>query len=283
MELTLSIVGAGKVGRVLGRQFHQHKIFTLQEVLNRSLDSSRDACDFIGAGQPISTLSKLRQADVYMITVPDDQISDVGIQLVENGLIQPSTVVFHCSGALTGAALRSKSSLINHSASVHPLRSFADPTQVANSFSGTICTIEGDVFSTKELTHRLKQCGAQVVTIGSENKTLYHAAAVFASNYLVTLVDAAIMTFKAAGISPVMAKQMAAPLAQETLNNVFRLGSQKALTGPIARGDKHTVKQHEDALKKWDQEMAALYIELAKSTTTMKDRSLDEPHDPGNA
>jgi len=203
-----------------------------------------------------------------MIAAPDDQIRSCSLRLQEQGLVKSSTIVFHCSGALTAGEL----GLARGAASVHPLRSFADPLDVAQHFVATICTLEGDAYATEHLTLALQKIGAEVVAINQEGKTLYHAAAVFASNYLVTLMDASLRTFEAAGISPEMALRMAKPLAQESFNNIFRLGSQQALTGPVARGDVETIKRHQNALTKWDGDMAALYATLAKSTRNMKDR-----------
>ena len=268
MKPTLSIIGAGRVGCVLGRQFHQDRIFTVCDILNRTMDSSLAACQFIAAGTATDAFAQLRPADIYMIAVPDDQIRACSMKLIDTGRIQPSTLVFHCSGALTAAEL----GLNANAASLHPMRSFADPAQVAATFQKTIFSIEGDAAATGPLAEALKRSGAEVVAIQSDHKPLYHAAAVFASNYLVTLMDAALITFEAAGISGDLARRLAEPMAQETFNNIFRLGPQRALTGPIARGDVQTVLNHEDALKKWNPELAILYRELANATRAMKSR-----------
>lgn len=269
MKPTLTIIGAGKVGRVLGQQFALHNVFRLQQVVNRSLPSALDACEFIGAGEAIDDWDAIVAADVVMLAVPDDQIKACAAKLLRLNLITPATLVFHCSGALCANEL----GLANGAASLHPVRSFADPDNVARYFKDTICSLEGDANATAFLTSALQQIGAQVVHLESAGKTLYHAAAVFASNYLVTLMDAALTTYQAAGISPDMAQRMAAPLAQETLTNVFRIGAQQALTGPIARGDLLTVARHQEALAKLDEDKARLYQELAEATLRMKQRA----------
>lgn len=269
MKPTLNIIGAGKVGRVLGQQFFRHHVFAVQDVMNRSIQSSASACEFIGAGTPVSELSAVRPADVYLIAVPDDQIKACSLQLQQQNLIQPSSIMFHCSGALGSDQLELK----RGAASLHPMRSFADPALVAEQFTGTICTLEGDDYAKRVLSHALNQISAQVVSIKLESKPLYHAAAVFASNYLVTLMDAALQTMEAAGISGEVAARMIEPLASEALRNAFRLGTRSALTGPIARGDQNTVAQHEAALNKWDADMAGLYRELAQATLAMKQRT----------
>jgi len=269
MKPTLNIIGAGKVGRVLAQQFFKHHVFTIQDVLNRSADSAQSACTFIGAGTTVSDISAMRPADIFLIAVPDDQIRSCSLLLQQHHLIQPSSIVFHCSGALGSDQLDMK----RGAASLHPMRSFADPAQVAAEFPGTICSLEGDDYAIRVLIHALRQIEAQVVSINLESKTLYHAAAVFASNYLVTLMDAALQTLEGAGIEPAMAAKMVEPLARESLQNVFRLGTRHALTGPIARGDQNTVARHEAALKNWNGKMASLYHKLAEATLAMKQRS----------
>ena len=269
MKPTLNIIGAGKVGKVLGLQFFRHHVFTVQDVMNSAIQSSNSACQFIGAGTPVSDFSALRPADIYLIAVPDDQIRICSLQLQQQHLIQPSSIMFHCSGALGSDQLELK----RGAASLHPMRSFADPALVAEQFSGTICTLEGDDYAKRVLSHAFNQIGAQVVSIKLESKTLYHAAAVFAGNYVVTLMDAALQTLEAAGISGDMASKMMEPLASEALHNAFRLGTREALTGPIARGDQNTVVRHEAALNHWNGNMAGLYRELAAATLAMKQRS----------
>jgi predicted short-subunit dehydrogenase-like oxidoreductase (DUF2520 family) len=89
---------------------------------------------------------------------------------------------------------------------------------------------------------------------------------VFASNYLVTVLDAALRAYQAAGIPEDVARELARPLAAETLANVFRLGPETALSGPIARGDAATVARQQAAVDAWDPPTGALYEALAAAT-----------------
>jgi predicted short-subunit dehydrogenase-like oxidoreductase (DUF2520 family) len=157
-------------------------------------------------------------------------------------------------------------------ASVHPIRSFADPAAVAAQFSGTFCGIEGDDGALAVLTPALQAIGAQPVTINASAKTVYHAAAVFASNYLVTVLDAALRAYQAAGIPEPVARQLAQPLASESMANVFRLGAAAALSGPIARGDLATVARQQQAVSQWDADTGALYQSLVGPTTALAAR-----------
>ncbi|KAF3999115.1 Rossmann-like and DUF2520 domain-containing protein [Glaciimonas immobilis] len=255
----LTIIGCGKVGKTLGRLFNVHRTFQLLDVLNRSHDSARAACAFMGAGNAIANYAALRNADIYLLAVSDDQIIACCTALAATGKLSARSIVFHCSGALSSLALSSASAQGASVASIHPIRSFADPQAVAGDFAGTYCGSEGDAAALAMLIPAFDTIGAHCVTIARENKTVYHAAAVFASNYLVTLIDVARQAYMEAGLPAEIALRLIEPLLSESAANAFRLGPATALTGPIARGDMETVKRQYDAVQSWNPDVATLY------------------------
>ncbi|KAB8039241.1 Rossmann-like and DUF2520 domain-containing protein [Janthinobacterium aquaticum] len=269
--MTLNVIGAGHVGRVLGRLFAGVDGVTVQDVLTRSMASARDAVAFIGAGTPVDSHGALRRADVTMLAVSDDQIGPACAALAAQGQLAGATV-FHCSGALASTALQAAVDAGATVASVHPIRSFADPAQVAAGFDGTYCGVEGDAQALAALTPLLLAIGARPVPIDAAAKTVYHAAAVFASNYLVTVLDAALRAYQAAGIPEAVARELARPLAAEAMANVFRLGAAPALSGPIARGDMATVARQQQAVQQWDAPTGALYANLVAPTARLAGR-----------
>jgi predicted short-subunit dehydrogenase-like oxidoreductase (DUF2520 family) len=272
MALTLNLIGAGRLGRVLGRLFAASGAFVVQDVLTRSTASALDAVGFIGAGRAVDSLAALRRADAVMLAVGDDQVEAACAALaaaVEQQHALDGVLVFHCSGALSSAALQAAARQGALTASVHPVRSFADPQRVANDFAGTWCGLEGDARALALLAPALDTIGARVVPIDANAKTVYHAASVFASNYLVTVLDTALRAYQAAGIPEHVARELARPLATETLDNVFRLGARAALSGPIARGDFATVARQQAALDGWDAQAGQLYRALAEATTAL--------------
>jgi predicted short-subunit dehydrogenase-like oxidoreductase (DUF2520 family) len=208
----------------------------------------------------------MRAADCWMLAVADDQIAPVCAALAASHALA-GALVFHCSGAKSAADLSTASAAGALTASVHPVRSFADPAFVAAHFGGTFCGVEGDAVA--HLAPALEAIGARVVPISGQAKTIYHAASVFASNYLVTIMDAALRAYQAAGVPEALARELAAPLASETLANVLRLGPEAALTGPIARGDAETVARQQAALDLWDAPTGATYRALADATWTL--------------
>lgn len=265
---TLNLIGAGHVGRAFGRLFAASGGFVVQDVLTRSHASALAAVAFIGAGRALAPGEGPRAADAAMLAVRDDQIEDACAQLA----IRPGMLVFHCSGAKSSAALASAAARGALVASVHPVRSFADPATVAADFAGTWCGVEGDEAALALLAAPLAAIGARTVAIDPQAKTIYHAASVFASNYLVTLLDAALRAYVAAGIPEAVARELARPLAAETLDNVMRLGARAALSGPIARGDMATVARQQAALDGWDADAGELYRSLAAATVQLARR-----------
>ena len=268
---TLNLVGAGHVGRVLGRLFATSGAFALQDVLTRSSASAQAAVAFMGAGHACADGVQLRPAHAWLLAVSDDQIEPVAAQLAQTHDLT-GAVVFHCSGAKASAALQAVGAGGALVASVHPIRSFADPQQVAREFAGTFCGVEGDVAALALLGPAFETIGARLVPIDGAAKTVYHAAAVFASNYLTTVLDAALRAYQAAGIPEAVARELAQPLATETLANVFRLGPAAALSGPVARGDLATVARQEQALLDWDEATGRLYGALVPLTTDLARR-----------
>ncbi|MDN4053811.1 DUF2520 domain-containing protein [Massilia sp. YIM B02763] len=274
MAAPLNIVGAGHVGRALGRLFAARGVFAVQDVLTRGIDSARAAAAFIGAGQAVDGAGALRPAAVWMLAVADDRIGEVAATLAASVPLQ-GAVVFHCSGAKASSELAAMRAAGAHVASVHPVRSFADPATVAAHFDGTFCGVEGDAAALALLLPAFAAIGARPVRIDAAAKTVYHAASVFASNYLVTVLDAALRAYQAAGIPRDVAMELARPLAGESLANVFRLGPETALSGPIARGDAATVARQQAAVGAWDAPTGNLYDALATATWDLARRKHD--------
>ncbi len=271
MAVSLNLVGAGHVGRTLGRLFAAHGAFEVQQVLTRSADSALAAIAFIGAGQACNDLAQMRPARVWMLAVGDDAIAPACAALASS---QPLTgaVVFHCSGAKASSELDAARAAGAYVASVHPVRSFADPQAVSNAFAGTWCGVEGDPEALAVLEPAFAAIGARLVRIDPAAKTVYHAAAVFASNYLVTVLDAALRAYAAAGVPESVARELARPLATEALANVFRIGPEAALSGPVARGDFATVARQQEAVTRWDPDTGRLYEALVPPTADLARR-----------
>src|SRR3954470_13473372 len=140
---TLNVIGAGRVGQTLARLWAQSGTFTLGGVLDGSFPGAVDAAGFIGAGEPAASVGAMTQADVWLVTTPDRRIAPACAAVANSGLLREGDVVFHCSGSLDSRELGVAAASGATIASVHPLKSFADPTQAVRGFGGTWCAAEG--------------------------------------------------------------------------------------------------------------------------------------------
>lgn len=245
-QKSLNIIGAGKLGKTLGYLLKDK--LHIKNILNRSQFSANAARDFIGAGDALTHYADLTPADIYLIAVPDTQISLACLALVDTQILKPGDIVFHCSGLLSSDLLIPAQAAGASIASLHPNKSFAKPENSITDFAGTFCALEGDPAATDCLTKIFTALGAIIFPLEKENKEIYHAASTIASNYLVTLSSIAFSCYKKAGLSDEIAKSIANNLMQGTLENLMKLSHQQALTGAIQRGDQLTLSQHMQAL-----------------------------------
>ena len=266
---TLNIIGAGRVGRTLAALWFQHRVFEIRSVYNRTLVSATNAAAFIGAGTACAGLEAMPRAEVWLLATPDGEIARAAESLACSGLLQAGDVVFHCSGALPSSALRAVVPVGVPVASVHPLKSFADPFDAVRTFAGTYCAAEGDAAALAVLQPAFEQIGAHLRAIDPQFKTIYHAASVMVCNYLTALMEAGLQCYEKAGLTRETATAVMEPLVRETVDNVFKLGTVKALTGPIARGDYAVAERQLHALREFDPRIAQIYRALGLIATEL--------------
>jgi predicted short-subunit dehydrogenase-like oxidoreductase (DUF2520 family) len=266
---SISIIGGGRLATNLGRLWARAGVLRIQDVACRSLDSSRKAIGLIGSGRPVTEFKDMRDADIFLIATPDQAIASVTAELVASGRIAASSVVFHCSGAESSSLLESARAVGAPTASAHPLMTFSEQPMAAEQFAGTYCAVEGDPPACVFVDRIFAAIGAKTIALLPDQKILYHAAAIFASNYLATLLQAAIDTHKLVGIPPGVSREMLAPLARRSVENAITAGPDHALTGPIRRGDVGIVQRQFAALSAVDPTIADLYRILAAHTAML--------------
>ena len=255
----LNIIGAGRAGRTLAALWFQQGVFAIQDILNRTPASASDAIAFIGAGRACASVHDMQPADLWLIATPDGEIAHAGQTLAASGLLRAGDVVFQLSGATPSQELSTMIGTDARVASVHPLKSFADPAQGVRLFAGAYCAAEGSVEALAVLRPAFEYIGARVTEIDAQFKTVYHAASVMVCNYLTALMEAGLQCYEKAGLPRVTASAMMEPLVRETVDNNFRLGTATALTGPIARGDHAVVARQLDVLRAFDPHIAEIY------------------------
>jgi len=285
MKSQIAIIGCGRLGTHLGIQLFKLG-YPIVGVYSHNEQSAQLLSNQIGhpiIGKTPWDVSQL--AHIVFITTNDDQIESVCEQIAHHKGFMPNSFVFHCSGSLPSTILSSAKQ--NHAfiGSMHPLQSFANKTVDSNRFNNVYISVEGDpeaIDFSKQLIYHLK---GQCITIKTQAKILYHAAAVTASNYLVTLLAFAKKLNQTAGIDEQDALSCLMPLIQGTLANMQKMSIPEALTGPIARGDQQTISNHMNHIEKMVPQFKPLYqclgtytVDIAMQKGTLSQSDAESIH-----
>lgn len=267
---TLNLVGCGRVGQTLARRWHLQNTFVIQDVLTTSLASAHTACVFIGAGHAVDALQSMRPADVWMIATPDAQVAQAATDLARQAGGCPPALAFHCSGALGAAQLAPLADLGWVTASAHCILSFASAAAAVEQFVGTPCALEGDALAREFLRAVFIDIGARCFDVASEQKLLYHAAAVFATNFLPVLQAVAEDAWRSTGVPADLIADLRVSLLANAVANITRLGPAGALTGPAARGDREAIARQALVVRAWDPAAGAAYEALSVLALRMR-------------
>ncbi len=214
-------------------------------------------CTAVNSGQEVA-----EAAELVFVTTPDDAIAGVVASIVWHA----GQSVVHCSGADSVDSLEPANRMGALTGCFHPLQTFADVTQATDNIAGSTFALE----ATEPLLGSLKEIaatlGGDAIELGAGDKVAYHAAAVIACNYLVTLVQMSTDLWETFGIDQERATRALLPLLKGTVANLERIGLPDSLTGPIARGDAGTVAKHLEALEKTAPGLVATYRALGRQT-----------------
>jgi predicted short-subunit dehydrogenase-like oxidoreductase (DUF2520 family) len=283
-EKRFCIIGCGRVGIHLA-VFLSRQGYVPAAFASRTRESAQKAKDFVQNGAVFNDGAQAAKGcELIFITTPDTRIEPVCEQVAQADGFNENSVVFHLSGALSSQILASARNAGAATGSLHPLQAFAPYTPgVTSPFSGINMSVEG--------TPRAQAMGRDIVTalqarpftIPTDAKTLYHAAAVVASNYLVTVEHFALTLLERAGLAPDQALDILEPLIQGTLRNIASQGSVDALTGPVVRGDEAIIARHLSDIDKKMPQYSDLYRLLGQHTLAIARMRADFPKaaDPG--
>ena len=275
MPLLINIIGAGQLGKTLGHLLAKQSSAQIGAICNTSAQSTANAIQFIGQGSYCPEISQLPEADLTFIITPDRMIEPTCVELCQNKSLKPGHIVLHCSGLLTSEILSSATTRGCYVASVHPMGSFANPELSVKQFPGTYCAIEGDDEAVLIVQALFSAIGSKIYTIDKEKKALYHAAGVFASNYLTIIAEQARLCLEAAGFDDPFAMELITQIMRSTVANLENTCSpQLALTGPLQRGDIATLAQHLQSLPSED--LKRLYSQLGKGAITLTTHSAEK-------
>ncbi len=260
--LKIGFIGAGTVATALAVGLHS-KGYSIVAVSSRSQTSATNLAQLVNGCQAFSSNQDVADtAELVFIATPDDAIASVAAQVQWC----PGHSVVHCSGADSTDILLSARKSGARVGVFHPLQTFAGFKQAMENIPGTTFALEAEEPLLTTLKDMATALGGRWIELGAKDKVIYHVAAVFACNYLVTLVKLATDLWQTFAIPPEQATQALLPLIRGTINNIDTIGIPKCLTGPIARGDTGTIKKHLGALQKAAPDLVATYQELGLKT-----------------
>lgn len=254
MKTKINIIGDGRVG------------YAFKKVLN---ELGSYECNIFGKGEVLQ-----QKAEIILIATPDNAINKVVSELRDRSELLKDTVVAHCSGVTASEVLKPLQTKGAHIACFHPIMAITGDTA---SFSGITFDIEGEEKALQVLEKLAEDLNADTLRVNAQQKVWLHIAAVFASNYLVTMAHIAETTAKQSGLDQGVLEALL-PLMNSGLKNLEGKSPQQALTGPISRGDVETIKNHLSTLKS-NSELNLLYSTLGKYTASyLTEDSLETEH-----
>jgi predicted short-subunit dehydrogenase-like oxidoreductase (DUF2520 family) len=261
-RLDVGVVGAGRVGAVLGAALQQagHRVVAVSAVS----DASRARAAELLPGVPVLPVEDVvARAELLLLAVPDDALAGLVAGLSATRAWQAGQIVVHTSGRHGLAVF--EPALPQHvlGLALHPAMTFTgtsmDLVRLAECCFGV--TAPEPLRPVAEAL--VLEIGAEPVWIEEEQRALYHAALAHGANHLVTLVAQSMEALAAAGVE--RPHRLLGPLVHAALDNALRAGD-AALTGPVARGDVGTVAEHLRQLKGVAPDVRPTYVALARAT-----------------
>jgi len=257
--LKIGIIGAGKVGTALAILLNS-KGYRFAGASRHALEKTGTAVTnlrMFGSNQEVAD-----NAELVFITTPDDAIAKVAAEVRwHNG-----HSVVHCSGADSVDILEPARKAGAMVGCFHPLQTFAEVKQAVENIPGSTFAIEAEEPLLTTLKKMAEDLGGNWIMLEAGDNAAYHAAAVFACNYLVTLVKMSADLWQTFSIPTDQAIKALMPLIRGTLHNIETIGIPGCLTGPIARGDAGTVSKHLKTISEKTPDLLSSYKELGLQT-----------------
>jgi predicted short-subunit dehydrogenase-like oxidoreductase (DUF2520 family) len=264
--MDVAVVGAGKVGTAVALALRSagHRVVAVSGRTSTAARAARylPGVPVLGSGQAA------RRAPVVIVAVPDDVLASVISTIATEGGFREGGWAVHVSGAATLEVLDPALNAGANRLAVHPLQTFPTAEDALERLRGAGIAVtadddEGDAFGMS----LARDMGGVPFRVHDQDRPLYHAAAVFASNYLVAVSAVAAELFSAAGLEDPAAAM--APLQRATLQNIERLGAGAALTGPAVRGDVTTIERNLAALAASRADAVVPYVALCRVATQL--------------
>jgi predicted short-subunit dehydrogenase-like oxidoreductase (DUF2520 family) len=262
MAKSISILGAGRVARALGRRLRELG-WAIDAVCARSETSARKAVHYIGAGRGCAGISaKILASPILLFAIPDDAIAELARELARvAGPLLRGKIVLHTSGAHNFSILAPVRACGASTGSMHPLQTFSG--RDVPPLEGKVFAVDGDAPAVRAARRIIHTFGGVPVAIRPSKKILYHAAGVFAAGHILALEETAVQTMMLAGMNRREAQRALLALTRQTLDHYEKFGPHKSWTGPLARRDYGVVTAHEQALLRANPTFLAAYQTLS--------------------
>ncbi|HEY1206187.1 MAG: Rossmann-like and DUF2520 domain-containing protein [Bryobacteraceae bacterium] len=252
---SIGIAGTGRVAQALGRLLRERGE-PVVAVAGRNPERTARAAEFIGATAFLPRQLPQR-ADRILIAVSDSALAEVARNLAHAGMDRGAAL--HTCGACGPEILEPLAQAGVACGVLHPLQTVASPEAGVAILPGSAFAVCGDPAAVAWGERIIALLEGTALRIAPGSMPLYHAAAVMASNYVAGLIDAAAILMKTAGIDEKTALDALGPLIRAGVANALTLGPEKALTGPIERGDAETVRRHLRSLGAVPPSVSGLY------------------------
>jgi predicted short-subunit dehydrogenase-like oxidoreductase (DUF2520 family) len=264
-RLAVGVVSAGRVGAVLGAALAAagHRVVAASGVSRASVNRVAALLPGVPLRPPDEAALA---ADLVLLAVPDDVLPGLVRGLAAADCFRPGQIVVHTSGSHGVVVLDPATEHGVLPLALHPVMTFTGRTEDVARLAGASVSVTAAVghepaWNVGEAL--VVEMGAEPVRVPENVRPLYHAALAHGANHLITLIRDCVDTLERAGVRP--AERLVAPLLSAALDNALRHGD-RALTGPVARGDAGTVRSHLRVLDAVDPDLADTYRVLAART-----------------
>ena len=260
MSERLLIIGPGRVGLSLGYALWKADALDGITYCGRNPDPPPHPLFIDGRARYVFGLERPGPGTTaVLLAVPDRLLPEISLALASLGEAPPGCAAFHLSGASGTDPLAPLLEAGYGIGTLHPLQALADPLIGADQLRGVYFAVSGEPGALSAARRIISHLGGSAIMVPIAQRPLYHAAAVFASNYLAGLIGAAARLMVQSGVPESEALPAILPLARGSLENLGRLAPDQALTGPISRGDVETVGLH---LRTLEPRERALYASM---------------------
>lgn len=264
-RLSVGVVSAGRVGTALGSAWERagHHVVATSAISEPSL---RRAADRLPNAEILAPDAVAARSDLLLLAVPDTELTGLVRGLAATGSVRPGQIIVHTAGARGTEVLGPLAALGALPLALHPAMTFTgraeDTDRLATCCFGITAADEAGWTVAQAL---VLEVGAEPVRIAEADRPLYHAVLAHGANHLVTLVRDSVELLNGIVVGATPAERVLAPLLSAALDNSLRHGD-RALTGPVARGDAEAVAAHLAALTDADPAVGAAYRALSRRT-----------------